>query len=234
MCGRYTIRDPNRMAEYMSRITGEPLAVWRARYNLSPGQNAHVIIRNPRPDKILDVVEMKWGPFYWLSGPKPSLMVNARSETVATKPTFKKSVQQRRCLVPADGFFEWKRDGDLKVPYYFQANQGAPFLIAGLYEEANESYPNSFLLLTTAPNAVMESIHDRMPVMLDEPNAREWLRPGDLKPEEITNLCASYPAEKMSKVRVSSVVNSSRNDVPECVVPVWDGDTGPVEFQLES
>jgi putative SOS response-associated peptidase YedK len=230
MCGRYVLRRFEELKKKLARSNFVPLELdLHPRYNVAPTQEMPVGVQvSERPEMIL----MKWGPLYRLFSGKPTLMVNARSESVATKPSFKSSVQQRRCLVPADGFFEWQRDEKLRVPHLFEMRDGAPFWIAGLYEEAAPDAPRSFLLLTTGPNELMAPIHDRMPVILDDESAAAWLRPGAIAKEDVAKLCVPYPANQMKASRVSSIANNARNDSPECVAPVAEGRNEAGEFRL--
>ena len=217
MCGRYTLRDPVTVAELVARITGE-VAKINARYNVAPSQLNPVVRMTEGPH----LAEMRWGLVpIWDKSEKPKFApINARSEEMTGKPTFRQSVQERRCVVPADGFYEWhKLDEKTKVPFYITMKDGTPFFIAGIYEKATETRPDTYALLTTGPNELMRGIHDRMPVILDESGAKRWLAPGKHTAEEVTAMCASYPADKMRACPVSTLVNAPRNDVPECVVP---------------
>ena len=223
MCGRYTIRDPKALAEMIERITGEVVKI-TARYNVAPSQTNPVVKMTGESKP--QMTEMRWGivPF-WDRSEKPKIMpINARAEEMMTKPMFKQSVQERRCVVPADGFFEWHRlDEKTKVPFYIGLKDGGPFYIAGIYEKATETRPDTYALLTTGPNELMEGIHDRMPVILDEPAAKRWLEPGRHSSGEIAAMCGRYPADRMRAYPVSTVVNSPRNDIPECVQPAGTG-----------
>lgn len=192
------------------------------RFNVAPTQTLPVLRRDS--DGIVADL-MKWGlvPF-WDRSEKPKIApINARVEDVLSKPTFKQSMQKRRCLVPADGFFEWKRldaEGTLKVPYHIQRRGGQPFTFAGIYESATELRPASFAFLTTGPNELMASIHNRMPVILSREGEERWLADGPMDAETLTELGRPFPAADMEAFVVSRLVNSPRNDVPECVAPV--------------
>lgn len=220
MCGRYTLQDPEAVAEAIRALGAAPHDIPR-RYNGAPTQQMPVVIQKA---EALEQVILKWGivPFFARKEAKPLQLINARSETAVEKPSFRQGIQKRRCVIPADGFFEWKRhpDGKSKTPYYIRLKGGRPFWIAGIYEEEAAPIPAGFLLLTTGPNALMEPIHDRMPVILTEEEARDWVRPGAITPESVAKACDSFPADQMEATPVSSVVNNARNDVPECVVPV--------------
>ncbi len=221
MCGRYTLRDPEAVAAAMLAIGATPPAdPIPRRYNTAPTQVMPVVVvpSGSAPQGI----HMRWGivPFYARNAPKPEHLFNARSETAAEKVSFRQSVQKRRCLVPADGFFEWRRQADgSKTPFFIRVCGEAPFWIAGIFEEACLSHPQGYALLTTGPNELMAPIHDRMPVILPLPAAKHWLAPGPMTQEQVTGLCGSYPAGEMVASEVSSVVNNARNDAPACVTP---------------
>jgi len=134
---------------------------------------------------------------------------------------FRQSVQQRRCLALADGFYEWKRiDEKTKIPHFISLKDGAPFLIAAIYEAATELRPETYALLTTGPNKLMEAVHNRMPVILDPDAGKRWLEPSAITADKLAGICQPFPEEQMQAYPVSTIVNSPRNDVPECIVPV--------------
>lgn len=230
MCGRYSGRNIERMALIISHITGEDyeavLARYRrslnggVRYNIAPSQENVVVA--PDQAKKPAATKMRWGNFVsFAPGSPPTFLINARSETALEKRTFSKALKERRCLVPADGFFEWKRDekGRTKQAYYFQRKEGAAYFMAGLYWAAEGDQPNRYIVLTTAPNALLEPIHDRMPVILTDDAAKGWLD-SSTTGEDARSLCLTYPASDMVAHPVSAIVNSAKNDVPECVMPV--------------
>jgi putative SOS response-associated peptidase YedK len=171
---------------------------------------------------------LKWGlvPF-WAKDPKiGNRMINARAETAADKPAFRQAFQRRRCLVPADGFFEWKKveSGDRqpsKTPYWIHRADRGPFVMAGLWErwEPRNGPPlHTFTILTTDAVPELRPIHPRMPVILPQDSAEEWLDPGS-RSEELTSLLRPFGAGLQSHP-VSTVVNSPRNDGPECIESV--------------
>ena len=171
---------------------------------------------------------LKWGlvPF-WADDPKiGNRMINARAETVAKKPAFRQAFRRRRCLVPADGFFEWNKgpsDGKkpTKTPYWIHRADGAPFVMAGLWERwepENGSALHTFTILTTDAVPEIRDIHQRMPVILPEKAADAWLA-ADTSAEDLVSLLGPY-GEGLRFHPVSSVVNSPRNDSPECIEPV--------------
>jgi putative SOS response-associated peptidase YedK len=190
------------------------------RFNVAPTQGMPVVIASSGQPQ---AITMRWGivPFYARKDPKPQQLINARSETVTEKVTFRQSVQKRRCLIPADGFFEWHRESPTrKIPFYIRLLNAAPFWIAGIFEEEAAPHPAGFALLTTGPNELMRPIHDRMPAILPLSDAREWLQPGPIATNRISQLCQPYLAANMTAHPVSVVVNNARHDLPECVMPV--------------
>ena len=150
-------------------------------------------------------------------------LINARSETAATKPSFRGAFKKRRCLIPADGFYEWKKDGGEKLPFHISLASGDIFAMAGLFEKwqapTGESV-ESCTILTTSPNQEMESIHDRMPVILSAEDWDMWLDPGVQSRDLLQALLLPWHGEKLVARRVSKHVNSPRNDDPDCMEPL--------------
>lgn len=213
------------MSAHLRRSLG--IADWEEegqppRYNIAPSQDCPVIVLDDEGDVVVPA-SMRWGFVpSWETSEKPRLApINAQAETAATNGLFRQAVRARRCLVPADGFYEWLRlDEKTKVPFDIHLRGGRPFFMAGIYERGTGSRPPTFAVLTTAPNALMEKIHARMPAILDAAAARRWLARGELAPEEIAAATAPHPAEDMEAVPISGLVNSPRNDLPEILEPV--------------
>jgi putative SOS response-associated peptidase YedK len=152
-------------------------------------------------------------------------MINARAETLAEKPSFKNAFKRRRCLVLADGFYEWvKRPGEkAKTPYYIRMDDNSPFAFAGLWEEwqgKDGSQLQSATIITTEPNELIAPLHNRMPVILPADRYQEWLAPQELKPAELQPLLEPYTAHGMQAFPVSTLVNNPTNDLPEAIQPV--------------
>ena len=236
MCGRYTLKHVEALEDYIASLTGERPAGIKPRYNVSPAQTNPVVRRGAGAKPAC--VEMRWGlvPF-WDKAEKPRFApINARSEEMMAKPTFRQPVQQRRCAVPADGFYEWQRlDEKIRIPHHICLKEERPFCIAGLFEEATETRPETYCLLTTGPNKLMEAIHDRMPVILAGAALERWLTPGPISPEESLAICQPYPADRMTAWVVSTIVNNARNDVAECIAPVLSGGNDQsAGFELQS
>lgn len=168
---------------------------------------------------------MKWGLVpSWAKDPSiGNKLINARGETVAEKPAFRKAFKLQRCLVLADGFYEWKREGNIKRPYYIRFKDHRRFAFAGLWErwEKHEVDPlETCTLITTGPNAVMETIHHRMPVILASKHYVEWLDPSLQAIGRVNEMLRPFPPEEMEAYPVSQLVNNPRNDRPECVNPI--------------
>jgi putative SOS response-associated peptidase YedK len=150
-------------------------------------------------------------------------MINARSESVADKPAFRAAIRRRRCLVPADGFFEWQRQGKARQPYFIQMADQRPFAMAGLWESwegPDHRVIESCTILTTRPNELMEPIHDRMPVILPDESCTEWLDPGGSDPEPLKRFLVPFNAEPMKLHPVGTYVNRPENEGPECIAPI--------------
>jgi putative SOS response-associated peptidase YedK len=229
------------MAYVISVITGEDYDVVLARYhahytqapryNIAPSQENVVVVPAPRHGPRM--AKLKWGHFRsFARESSPTFLINARSETALQKPTFKAAMNQRRCLVPADGFYEWKRDerGRAKQAYYFTKKDGGAYFMAGLSWPAQVDQPENYIILTTSPNELLKSIHDRMPVILTDETAKQWIDES-LSGEQAVALCQTFPAAEMNGYPVSAAVNSAKNDGPECIVPVARCEEPPKESQ---
>jgi putative SOS response-associated peptidase YedK len=225
MCGRYRIKDTDELTAHLRRTFGIPDWVEdrnQPRYNIAPSQECPVIILDDEGDVIAPAF-MRWGfvPF-WEKSDKPKLApINAQAEKLTTNAMFKQSVQKRRCLVPADGFYEWLRlDEDTKVPFDIHLKNRKPFFMAGVYEKPVAGRPPTFAIVTTSANELMAKIHNRMPAILDDAKAREWVRAGELTSENVTELTRSFPAADMEATPISTLINSPKNETPEVLEPV--------------
>ena len=181
MCGRYRLsRRKQIVAEYFDSVPGEE--DWNPHYNIAPTQSVPVIRQNPKKP-IRELSLMRWGliPSWAEDSSVAAQMINARSETASVKPAFRDSLKSRRCLIPADGFYEWRKTGRAKQPYCFQVEKGKLFAFAGIWDhwkEPNGNWLETCSVLTTTPNAVTSPVHDRMPVILDPDQLRSLARPG--------------------------------------------------------
>lgn len=215
MCGRYNLRS---MPADVAALLGVDMPDYRPRYNISPTQ---LVIAVRQPEKRREAATFRWGMIPpWSKDPKSGPpLINARSETVREKPTFRAAFKKRRCLIPLDGFYEWKRDGKEKQPFNITMRDKKPFALAGLWECWNGDGKSieSCAIVTTTANELMATIHDRMPVIVHPADFDEWLA-GD--PDEAAALMRPFEAEAMTAYPVSSIVNNARNEVPECVTPL--------------
>jgi len=221
MCGRFTrTENMQHLAELLGLPIPPPLA---PRYNIAPSQLVACVRTNPETTE-REWVELQWGlvPSWAKEASIGHKLINARGETVAEKPSFRKAFTHRRCLVLADGFYEWKREGTTKQPYYIRMKDHRPFAFAGLWERWEKVDPaiESCSLITIGSNAVMEPIHHRMPVILATTQYAEWLDASLQETERLNRLLRPFPPEEMEAYPVSLMVNNPRNDHPECVVPI--------------
>jgi len=219
MCGRYRLsRRKQIIEEHFDSISGEE--DWIPRYNIAPTQPVPIIRQNPKePVRQLSLV--RWGliPSWAKVASGAAMMINARSETAGTKPAFRDALKSRRCLVPADGFYEWQRTGKMKQPFCFEVNDGALFAFAGLWDrwkDPNGTWIKSCSILTTTPNAVTTNIHDRMPVILYPNNYDLWLDPGMTNVGAASDLLKPYDAGAMRCYPVSTRINHVANDDEDC------------------
>lgn len=219
MCGRFS-RTSGRaaLAEEFGIVHFADVDL-RPRYNIAPGQDVETVVQ--------DGAERRLGPMRWgftaSSTREPRLRpINARAETVATSPLFREAFRRRRCLVVADGFYEWRREGRRKTPYYMCLRSGRPFGFAGIWSAqraADGTRIGTCAILTCEPNALMAPIHNRMPVILRPGGRDRWLDP-QAREGDLRAVLVPYPAEEMDAYPVSTVVNSPRNDSPECVLRI--------------
>jgi putative SOS response-associated peptidase YedK len=216
MCGRYTLINLAHLTQLFPWITEPPVDI-PARYNISPTQPILAVAN----DKPTDFDFFVWGLIPpWAKDPSigPKLC-NARSETLAEKNTFKNAYRRRRCLIPADGFYEWKleADGKTKQPMYIRLKDGKPFAFAGLWETwhgPNGEDIRSATIITTKPNELLATLHDRMPVILKSQDHQRWLDAGEKNAGEMDDLLVPYVADEMEAYPISKDVNSVKNDGP--------------------
>jgi putative SOS response-associated peptidase YedK len=223
MCGRYRLSRRKQIIEdHFDSVSGEE--DWTSRYNVAPTQPVPVIRQNPK-EPVRELSLMRWGLIpSWAKNPSAAAqMINARSETAATKPAFRDALKCRTCLIPADGFYEWMRTGKAKQPYCFEVNKGELFAFAGLWDrwkDPSGQWVKSCSILTTTPNAVTAVVHDRMPVILDPDGYDLWLDPGMNNMQVVSELLKPYDARSMRCYPVSTRVNNVSNDDLECSRPV--------------
>ena len=226
MCGRFTLRTPLAVLSQQFLFELGPavrLIAERPRYNIAPTQD--ILAVRARPDGAgRELALLHWGLIpSWAKDAKLSAsLINARGESVSQKPAFRIAFARRRCLIPADGFFEWKKVGKEKQPYWLRMQDERPFAMAGLWDSwrgpaGSEGPPlESAAIITTDANELCRPLHDRMPVILHEADYARWLDPGTPK-EELQALLVPLPAECMKSEPVSKRVNNARNDDAPCI-----------------
>ena len=221
MCGRFTLTADQDSFEDRFSLTRFDLG-WVPSFNIAPTQEVLTVTNDGsenRPEL------MRWGLVpSWAKDPKiGNRMINARSETLAEKPSFRTAFKRRRCLIPADGFYEWKREGKAKKPMLITANPGGLFAFAGLWEtwkQPDDSWLLTCAIITTSANEFMKSIHDRMPVILPRESEASWLDPEEQDTAMLSELLLPYESDRMEAYEVSTLVNSPRNNFPEVIEPV--------------
>lgn len=215
MCGRFTLTSPDELvAEAMGLEEPPKLS---ARYNIAPSQDVAAVVAAPEGRRL---ATYRWGLLAPGDSDRPDLLlINARAESAAAKPLFREAFRSRRCLVPADGFYEWRRAGTRREPFHVRLRDRRPFAFAGLWnpETGPDGRPLLALaILTTECNELMRPIHDRMPVIVPPEAHAAWLDPAARAPDA---LLRPYPAERMEAVRVGSYVNAASAEGPRCLEP---------------
>lgn len=219
MCGRFTLSQPSDAIASAFNLPEIPSL--EPRYNIAPTQLIPaILLTHEQSEKQLKLLH--WGLIpSWAKEPAiGAKLINARSETVSEKPSFKSALKQRRCLIVADGFYEWQRQDGKKQPYYFRLESGQPFAFAGLWEHwksPDGQTINSCTIVTTEANDLLRPIHDRMPVILDAKSYDLWLDPEVQQPDIVQPLLHPYPANLMISFAVSTIVNNPKNNTPECI-----------------
>ena len=225
MCGRFTLTESGQVLMEELGLISIP-EDFRPRYNVAPGQ---LILAARDGDEGRKGAMLKWGLVpSWAKDPAiGNKMINARSESVGERPSFRRAFDRRRCIIPADGFYEWRKEGKRKIPVRFRLRDGRPFAFAGLWEawrpqQGDGETLYTCTILTTAANELVRPVHDRMPVILSQELLDLWLD-RDVPGEGVASLLRPYPAEEMEAYEVSTRVNSVANDDPECIRPVQGG-----------
>jgi putative SOS response-associated peptidase YedK len=220
MCGRFFLISKGSEIAERFRLVEEPLV--QPRYNISPGQMVAIVTRDPKDVHHNLLFNVSWGlvPF-WSQGTSPRRrLINARCESVREKPAFRGPFRSRRCLIPANGFFEWSARSAEKIPYVIQLREGRLAALAGLWERwANDQGEvfESCAVLTTQANELVGTLHDRMPVILDVQDFGPWLDSDYHDRDLFERLFRPFVSEKMECYPVSNRVNSSRQEGPECI-----------------
>lgn len=226
MCGRYTltVTIDELMVRYM--IGDTTIVFHRPKYNIAPSQNVIAVINDGERNRL---GELKWGLIPpWADSPRVGFsMINARAETAADKPAFRTALRRKRCLIPADGFYEWKATVGGKQPMRIVLKGRGLFSMAGLYEtwqSPDGEKISSCTILTTEPNSLMAPIHDRMPVILRPEDEALWLNRTVQEPADLNRLLVPYRASELEAYPVSTQVGNVRNDGPNLIEPIAVGD----------
>jgi putative SOS response-associated peptidase YedK len=222
MCGRYTLSQPGDLLKELGVPEDEQVEIL-PNYNVAPTQEVPIVRPGAKGDRELAIV--RWGliPFWAKDEKIGNQMINARCESVSEKPAYKNAFKKRRCVLLADGFFEWKKQGSVKQPFHFFLEDHQPFVFAGLWERWTKGAEpiESCTIITTSANDTVAEVHDRMPVILG-PEARElWLDDSVQDAELLSSILRPY-AGKMSASPVSRAVNSPRNNSPEILRPMTE------------
>ncbi len=222
MCGRFSLgADATTLASQFNLFEAP---AWTPRYNIAPTQEVLVIVKTPEhTDR--KARRHRWGliPSWAKDRSIGNQLINAQAETAATKPAFRAAFRKRRCLILADGFFEWKKENRHKQPFHIRLRDRRPFAFAGLWERwegAEGKAIDTCTILTTTPNDLLRPLHHRMAVILEPGNYDLWLDPTNHEVDRLQPLLRPYPAELMTAYLVSTRVNNPANDHPECVEPI--------------
>jgi putative SOS response-associated peptidase YedK len=222
MCGRFTQQRP--ASELAEIFAAEPLGDDPGpRFNVAPTDEALVVVQR---DERRAVIAYRWGLIpHWADSAKvASRMFNARAETLLASPAFRDSLRRKRCLVPVEAFYEWRREGTIRQPYTIGRADGRPLVLAGLWsgwrDPERDEVRRTFTIVTTTPNATMAPIHDRMPVVLGHADWATWLDPALADPGELLGLLEPRDDVELAVRPVSRLVNDVRNDGPELVAPL--------------
>ena len=220
MCGRFAFFAKGQFG-YESLQLPEPPPF--ERYNIAPAQNI-LAIRTSSETGIPEWAKLRWGlvPSWSKESKIKHLLINARAEGIETKPSFRGPVRHRRCIVPASGFFEWRRQGTGKQPYFVRPAEDLVFALAGIWdrwEGKQGEVIESVAIITTSANELIQPIHDRMPVVLGKEDVVGWIAPVT-KLEKVLAMLKPFPSEKMAAYPVNSAVNNARHDGPECVAKI--------------
>lgn len=220
MCGRFTLAAPPKLVADLFGLEEDDLPLFEPRYNIAPTQP--VVAVRLDGSGMREAVELKWGlvPSWSKDDKGAARLINARAESAAEKPSFRSAMKRRRCLVPADGYYEWQVIGKAKQPYHIRLRGGKPFAFAGLWEcwrTPGGKSVETCSFLTTEANQFISRIHDRMPVIISPDNFDRWLDVDAFDVEEIKPLLTGYTGDDMEMLAVSTYVNNARHEGEECL-----------------
>ncbi len=218
MCGRFTLAT--RKQEIADQFPLFDIPDLDPHYNIAPTQSvtaARILPEGPKREIVL----LRWGLIpSWADDPSiGNRLINARADTVASKPSFRSAYRKRRCLILADGFYEWQKTGGTKQPFYFRLREGGPFAFAGLWEHwhRDDTSIDSCTIVTTTANEIVQPVHDRMPVIVQPADYERWLDPANQTADGLARLLQPLPGEMMEGYPVSLHVNNARHDDPDCI-----------------
>jgi putative SOS response-associated peptidase YedK len=221
MCGRFTSTTPPRKLQELFRLAGIATEA-PPRYNIAPSQPVPVVVNDGR--RLLELLH--WGLVpWWAKEPKlGQRMANVRSESLVTKAAFREALEHRRCIVLADGFYEWKAVGGRKVPHFIRRKDGKPFALAGLWDRwgSGAAALRSCTILTIPPAGLFAALHDRMPAILRAEDVEAWLSPGGADAAPLRQLLIAPPTDEWTAYAVSTRVNKPDHDAPDCIEPATD------------
>jgi putative SOS response-associated peptidase YedK len=222
MCGRFTLFEPDKILAREFGVSGIPLL--SPRYNIAPSQPVAAVRAAPAGTG-RELALLRWGLIpSWSKDPAiGNRLINARAETASQKPSFRNAFKRHRCLIPASGFYEWQRRELRKQPFYIRMHDGRPFAFAGLWdrwESPDKGVIETCTILTTATNALLAPIHDRMPVILPPGKYDQWLDPAFQDPDSLAPLLVPFPPEDMVAFPVSPRVNAPSTDDEGCIAPL--------------
>lgn len=222
MCGRYALFAEKEKIEETFGIQSDDLSIFISNYNAAPGTDLPVVLVGKGSTR--KIGRLRWGliPSWAEDTSIGYSMINARSETLTEKASFKKPFQRHRCLIPVSGFYEWQRIGKTKIPYFARSLEQEVMGLAGLFDrwEKGEELHYTFTIITTSANSLLKPLHDRMPVILQSEQFEQWLDPLNSKVDQLMPFLVPYPTEKMAIYRVSDEVNRVTNNSPDLIRPV--------------
>lgn len=222
MCGRFTLTTSKERLEFRFQLANMYEIDHQPRFNIAPTQNVLAVVSDGEKNR---AGQLRWGliPSFTKDKSIGAKMINARAETIVEKPSFKRLLPRRRCLILADSFYEWRQTGENKVPMRARLKSGEPFAFAGLWDRWHSpdgEEITSCTIITTEANSLLAEIHPRMPVILDEEGERAWLDRSITDPILLQSYLKPYDSQLMEVYPVSPLVNSAKNDLPACIEPV--------------
>jgi putative SOS response-associated peptidase YedK len=234
MCGRITLAaTPKQLRDLfaIAETSAQAASVLKPRFNIPPSQAILAVRQNPDHGG-RELVPLRWGLIpSWAKDPKiGNRLINARAESLTEKPSFRSALQHRRCLIPADGFFEWKKRSGQREPYCVRLRDGQPFALAGLWDQwlsPDGEVVESCTIVTTDANDLVRPLHDRMPVIVDPRDYDRWLDRRLHDPEQLQEILKPYPSAALTAYPVNSMVNDPRRDDPQCLEPRKPSETAP-------